>query len=574
MEYKWEIETWSEQQLAERRQLAKELGISEPSAGLLLYRGITCREEASEYVHPSMEHLHDSFLMRDMDKAVERLNTAVSSGEKILIYGDYDVDGVTAVSLAYTILSEWTNRLDIYIPDRYTEGYGISFRGIDYAKEQGCSLIVALDCGIKENNKVEYATQNGIDFIICDHHTPGDEIPKAVAVLNMKRKDCPYPYKDLSGCGVGYKLMQAMVRYRGTGQQALQEVLPFLAMSIASDVVSLTGENRILAYYGLKHMNEHPCVGLKALLQVSELLDKNVNITDLGFRIGPRINASGRLHSGLEAVQLLLCKDEQEALRRATELNSYNVERHDCDMRTTEEALAQLRQDPENDQKKTTVVYAPHWNRGVVGISANRLTETYYRPTVVLTDGENGEITGSARSVSDFDLYSAIESCSDLLTHFGGHAFAAGLSLLKKDLPEFKRRFEEYVSAHILPEQCHPVIHIEQELTLADITPQFINLLKYLEPFGPENPRPVFLTRNLCNYRSTKRCGKMGEHLKLDLTDKTAAISGIAFGRGDMALHLQNGNKVDVCYQLEENTYNHVTSTQMMVKDIKASAVN
>lgn len=569
MDYRWKIyqPTPEEQEL--RKQLAEELHISEVSAGLLTARGVTCREEASRYVHPSMDDLHDSFLMRDMDKAVERLNNAVSRGEKILIYGDYDADGTTAVALTHHVLSQWTNKLEIYIPDRYTEGYGISYKGVDFAKEKGCTLIVALDCGIREHAKVKYAAEQGIDFIICDHHNPEDTIPQAVAVLNMKRADCPYPYKELSGCGVGFKLMQSMVRYRGAGKQALQEVLPLLAISIASDIVPVTGENRILAYYGLKQLNECPSVGIQSLLEVAGITDKKITITDLAFKIGPRINASGRMHSGMEAVKLFLCTDTEEARKCANAINQYNEERKGCDSRTSEEALQMLQQDPDNDQKTTTVVYAPHWHRGVVGIAASRLTETFYRPTIVFTDGEDGLITGSARSVSDFDLYSAIDSCSDLLSHFGGHQFAAGLSLKKELLPQFKERFEQYVAAHIRDHQRQPVMEIEQEITLQEITPQFISILKHLEPFGPENPRPLFLTRQLINNRYTKAVGKQREHLHLDVTDRTAAISGIAFEMGDWALHIQNGQPVDVCYHLEENTFNNKTSIQMMVQDIR-----
>ena len=569
MDYRWKIyqPTPEEQEL--RKQLAEELHISEVSAGLLTARGVTCREEAGRYVHPSMDDLHDSFLMRDMDKAVERLNNAVSRGEKILIYGDYDADGTTAVALTHHVLSQWTNKLEIYIPDRYTEGYGISYKGVDFAKEKGCTLIVALDCGIREHAKVKYAAEQGIDFIICDHHNPEDTIPPAVAVLNMKRADCPYPYKELSGCGVGFKLMQSMVRYRGAGKQALQEVLPLLAISIASDIVPVTGENRILAYYGLKQLNECPSVGIQSLLEVACITDKKITITDLAFKIGPRINASGRMHSGMEAVKLFLCTDTEEARKRANAINQYNEERKGCDSRTSEEALQMLQQDPDNDQKTTTVVYAPHWHRGVVGIAASRLTETFYRPTIVFTVGEDGLITGSARSVSDFDLYSAIDSCSDLLSHFGGHQFAAGLSMKKELLPQFKERFEQYVATHIRDHQRQPVMEIEQEITLQEITPQFISILKHLEPFGPENPRPLFLTRQLINNRYTKAVGKQREHLHLDVTDRTAAISGIAFGMGDWALHIQNGQSVDVCYNLEENTFNNKTSIQMMVQDIK-----
>ena len=569
MNYKWHIQPPDEALIAESKDLARQLHISDISARLLIRRGIHRVEEAKSYVHPSLGELNDSFLMRDMDKAVERLELALRRNERILIYGDYDVDGTTAVALVYKTLSLVTNNLDFYIPDRYTEGYGISFRGIDYAEEQKCSLIIALDCGIKSIDKVEYATAKGIDFIICDHHTPGETIPAAVAVLNMKRHDCPYPYKELSGCGVGFKFMQAFARRNGLTEQQLKDVLPLLAMSIASDIVPITGENRILAYYGLQQINTNPSIGLRSLMKVAGITDRKLTITDLVFKIGPRINACGRMHSGKEAVQLLLSNNEAEADMIADSVDQSNQERKDQDSLTTDEALELLKADPDNDSKYSTVVYAPHWHKGVVGIAASRLIESYYRPTIVLTRGDDGIISGSARSVAGFDIYSAIDSCRDLLTNFGGHMYAAGLSMRESDLPEFKTRFEKYVSEHITEEQKQPLIPIEEEIAFSDIDKTFFALLRHLEPFGPGNPRPVFLTRNVINNRYTKRVGKMGEHLRLDVTDRTAAITGIAFGRGDFALHMQNGNAVDVCYELDENTFNGVTSIQMMVQDIK-----
>lgn len=574
MTNKWYIQPLEEPLASEAKDLAKQLHISELSARLLVRRGIHTEEEAKQYVRPSLADLNDSFLMRDMDKAVERLEKALCKKERILIYGDYDVDGTTAVALVYRTLRLVTSDLDFYIPDRYTEGYGISFRGIDYAEEQKCSLIIALDCGIKAIDKVEYAKNKGIDFIICDHHTPGDSIPDAVAVLNMKRKDCPYPYKELSGCGVGFKFMQAFARRNGITEQQIKDVLPLLAMSIASDIVPITGENRILAYYGLQQINTNPSVGLRSLMNVAGIADRKLTITDLVFKIGPRINACGRMHSGKEAVQLLLTNDESAANMMAESVDKSNQERKDQDSKTTEEALKMLETDPDNDAKTTTVVYAPHWHKGVVGIAASRLIETYYRPTIVLTKGDDDIISGSARSVAGFDIYTAIDSCRDLLTNFGGHMFAAGLSMHESDLPEFKRRFEEYVAAHITEQQKQLLIPIEEEISFGDIDKPFFNLLRHLEPFGPGNPRPVFVTRNVINNRYTKRVGKMGEHLRLDVTDRTAAITGIAFGQGDWALHLQNGNAVDVCYELEENTYNGQTSIQMMVQDIKPCQTN
>ena len=565
---KWNISSLSDEQAATCKHLSRELHISEASARLLVVRGIRTKEEASAFVRPSLNALHDPFLMRDMEQAVERLQQAVKSHERIMVYGDYDVDGTTAVALMYTFLRTQTDNLIYYIPDRYKEGYGISFQGIDTAEAEGCSLIVALDCGIKAVDKVEYARARKIDFIICDHHTPGEELPHAVAVLNMKRADCPYPYKELSGCGVGFKLVQAYAMRAGIAMEQVYPLLSLLAMSIASDIVPVTGENRVMAFYGLRQMNAQPSVGIRAIMEVSGISEKSINVSDLVFKIGPRINACGRIHSGRAAVELLITEDEAFARQQAEAVNTYNTERKDYDTRTTEQALELLRQDPDNEQKRTTVVYSPAWHKGVVGIAASRLTETYYRPTIVLTAAENGIISGSARSVSTFDIYTAIDSCRDLLTNFGGHKFAAGLSMREKDLPEFKRRFEEYVAAHITEEQMQPVIRVEAEIALEDITPQFFHILCRLEPFGPGNPRPVFLTRGLINNHATRRVGKMGEHLRLDVTDRTAAITGIAFGHGDKTRHLQNGGSADICYHIEPNTYNGVTNIQMVVVDM------
>lgn len=569
MAYEWNIQAISEQDREAVSALAAELRVSNLSALLLYHRGIRSREEASRFVHPSLQMLHDPFLMRDMDKAVDRLIRAIDSHEKILVYGDYDVDGTTAVALMYTFLKTQTDNLDFYIPDRYTEGYGISFKGIDYAEQQGCSLIIALDCGIKSIDKVEYAKVKSIDFIICDHHTPAEQIPQAVAVLDIKRQDCTYPFKDLSGCGVGFKLVQAYIKKRDLDDTLWHQLLSFTAMSVASDVVTVVDENRVLEYFGLQQINRSPSAGLRAIMEVSGMSGKTVTMDDLLFKIGPRINACGRLYTGKEAVLLLITDDPVFALEQAQNINQYNTERRDFDTLTTEEALAMLREDPDNDSKHTTVVYSPSWHKGVVGIAASRLTETYYRPTIVLTDGGDGIISGSARSAGGFDIYTAIDSCRELLTNFGGHRFAAGLSMRIEDLPRFKERFEAYVAAHITPEQQIRHLDIEAEIHFEDITPQFFNILRHMEPFGPANPKPVFVTRQVINNRYTKRVGKNAEHLKLDVTDRTAAISGIAFGMGDWAEYLQNGHAADICYELDENTFNGTTSIQMMVEDIK-----
>ena len=574
VDYQWSITILTPEQVAAQMRLEHDLNISAASARMLVVRGIETADAAREFVRPSLDRLHDPMLMRDMDKAVERLTRAVADGENILIYGDYDVDGTTAVALMYRFLHPLTEHIDYYIPDRYTEGYGISFRGIDYAEEHRCSLIIALDCGIKAVDKVEYANGKGIDFIICDHHTPGDTLPQAVAVLNMKRADCAYPYKELSGCGVGFKLAQAYTQQHHLPQEHLVPLLQLLAMSIASDIVPITGENRILAYFGIRQLNRHLFAGLTALMQVAGIEQGRLNINDLVYKIGPRINASGRMKSGSEAVSLLITDDLAQAQRQASEINTYNTERHDCDTETTRQALDMLAADPDNAQKRSTVVYSPEWHKGVVGIVASRLTESYYRPTIVLTAGENGIISGSARSVGGFDIYSAIDSCRDLLTNFGGHVFAAGLSMEAKNLPEFRRRFEEYVRTHIREDQLQPTLHIEAEIQLADIDTQFFNILRHMEPFGPGKPRPMFVTRRLINNRSTRAVGKNNEHLRLDVTDRTAAITGIAFGRADMEMHLRNGLPVDICYELDENTFHNKTTIQMMAQDIKLCSTN
>lgn len=569
MEYTWKIRTLTEAEEVLTKQLAKDLSISPESARMLVVRGVTTADEARAFIRPDLAQLRDPFLMRDMEKAVTRLEQALAKKERIMVYGDYDADGTTAVTLMYTYLLSMTSNLTFYIPDRYTEGYGISFQGIDVAKEDGCTLMIALDCGITAVDKVAYAAQQGIDVIVCDHHEPEKDLPQAVAVLDMKRADCDYPFKDLSGCGVGFKLLQAYEQRHPSGFD-IHRVLPLLAISIASDIVSMTDENRILAYYGLREINSHPSVGIAALMEVAGIEPGHLTEGDLGFKIGPRINACGRLYTGRDAVELLLTDDVEFAQTRAQAINTYNNERRDKDTETTQKALEQLKADPDNDHKHTTVVYGEGWHKGVLGISASRLTETYYRPTIVLTDSDEGIISGSARSVAGFNIHAAIASCRDLLTNFGGHSFAAGLSMRKEDLPKFKERFEAYVAAHITPDQMHPTIHVEAEIGLSDITPQFYKVMRCLAPFGPNNPKPIFVTRKVINNRYTKRVGKTGEHLRLDITDQTAAITGIAFGMGDWALHLQNGNAVDVCYALDENTFNGVTSLQMMVEDIKS----
>ena len=568
MNTNWKIKelTPEEQTAAER--LSAELDISPVAGRILAGRGIRTAAEARAYIRPSLDSLHDPFLMQDMGAAVDRLCRAIDNHERIMVYGDYDVDGTTAVALMYSFLRTQTDNLIYYIPDRYTEGYGISTNGIDTAKEKGCTLVIALDCGIKSVEKMQYAKSLNVDFIICDHHTPGDILPEAVAVLNMKRADCHYPFKELSGCGVGFKLAQAYALRRGIDMTEVYRLLPLLAMSIASDVVPVTGENRILAFYGLRALNAAPSVGVQAIMRIAGIEGKTVNMNDLVFKFGPRINAAGRIKSGAEAVRLLITDDAEAAFRFAQDIDSYNQDRRDFDTKTTDEALEQLQKDPMNAAKHTTVVFSPNWHKGVVGIAASRLTETYYRPTIVLTAGDDDIISGSARSVSDFDIYTAIDSCRDLLTNFGGHKFAAGLSMHLKDLPEFQRRFEEYVAAHITPEQQVPTLDIEAEVELSDMNWKMYKILQCLEPFGPGNERPLFLCRHLINNRSTRAVSD-GRHLHLDLTDQIVAMDGIAFGEGDKAEHLQNGRSIDICFYLEENTYRGRSTLQMNAQDIK-----
>lgn len=568
MDINWHIKERTPEEQAAAERLSTELEISPVAGRILADRGIRTAAEARAYIRPSLDSLHDPFLMRDMGVAVDRLCQAIDAHERIMVYGDYDVDGTTAVALMYSFLRTQTDNLIYYIPDRYTEGYGISTKGIDTAKTEGCTLVIALDCGIKAVDKMEYASSLGVDFIICDHHTPGDIIPRTTAVLNMKRPDCLYPYKELSGCGVGFKLVQAYAQRRGINPQEVYRLLPLLAMSIASDIVPLTGENRILAFYGLRALNAAPSVGLQAIMQVAGIAGKTVTMTDLVYKFGPRINAAGRIKSGAEAVRLLITDDAEAALRFAQDIDSYNQDRRDYDSKTTDEALEQLQKDPMNSSKFTTVVFSPNWHKGVVGIAASRLTETFYRPTIVLTAGDDDIISGSARSVSDFDIYTAIDSCRDLLTNFGGHKFAAGLSMHKADLPEFKRRFEEYVATHIKPEQQVPTLDIEVEVELSDMNWKMYKILQCLEPFGPGNERPLFLCRNLINNRNTRAVSE-GKHLHLDVTDRLVAMDGIAFGQGDKASHLQNGNAVDICFYLEENTFRGRTILQMNAQDIK-----
>ena len=566
---KWNFQTPTEEELHKRDRLASQLGLSPVVCLLLVQRGLTTVEEVKKFFKPSLNDLHDPFLMPDMEKAVKRLNKALGNKEKILIYGDYDVDGTTAVSLVYKYLRPYSSALDYYIPDRYDEGYGISYKGINYARENGITLVISLDCGIKAIEKIEYAKQLGIDFIICDHHMPDDTLPDAVAVLDAKRVDSVYPYEHLSGCGVGFKFMQAFAKSNNFPFADLEKLLELTAVSIASDIVPIMGENRILAYHGLKQLNSNPSVGLKAIIDVCGLSEKEITVSDIVFKIGPRINASGRIQNGKEAVDLLTEKDFSVALEKAGQINQYNETRKDLDKTMTEEANQIVAGLEGLADRRSIVLYNEDWHKGVIGIVASRLTEVYYRPAVVLTRTDD-MATGSARSVSGFDVYKAIEYCRDLLENFGGHTYAAGLSMKVENVPAFTERFEEFVSRHILPEQTSAVIDINAEIDFRDITPKFCNDLKKFNPFGPDNTKPVFCTHNVYDYGTSKVVGRDQEHIKLELVDNKSnnVMNGIAFGQSSHVRYIKTKRSFDICYTIEENTHKR-GEVQLQIEDIK-----
>lgn len=537
---------------------------------LLVQRGITTYNEAFLFFRPKMEHLHDPFLMKGMSAAVERLEKAIANEEKILVFGDYDVDGTTAVALFYSFLCDFYPNIGFYIPDRYTEGYGISTQGIDYAEQEGYGLMVALDCGIRSVDKVAYAQQKGIDFIICDHHLPGDEVPNAVAVLDPKQADCPYPYKELSGCGIGFKLAQAFAMRNHVPNHVVEGLLDLVAVSIASDIVPITGENRVLAHFGLNLLNTNPRKGLASLIEQAGITERNLTITDLVFYLGPRINAAGRMDHGRNAVNLLLAETEDNAIDGASTLQDNNNVRKQLDKDITEEALSIIRNSPALLMRKTTVLCQPHWSKGVIGIVASRLIESYYRPTIVLTE-KDGLVSGSARSVSGYDVYEAIKACEDLLEQFGGHKYAAGLSMKKENLAAFEERFEAVVSATIKEEHLSPEITVDADLDLISVTPGFYKILKQFAPFGPGNMRPVFLARYCRDKGYSKIVGE--NHLRLTLTqDGKHSITGMAFGQAIWAKEIlmkDNSQPVDIVYNIEENEWQGETTLRINVKDIK-----
>ncbi len=574
MTRKWNYPTLSSEEQRLGAELARRFANCAPVADLLVQRVITTIDAAEKFFHPSLRDLHDPFLMPQMDIAVERLNRAMGSKEKIMIYGDYDVDGTTAVALVYRYLQNFYSELDFYIPTRYDDGYGISLQSIDMLAEQGVSLVIILDCGIKAIDEIKYAKERGIDFIICDHHMPDDELPPATAILNPKLEGSTYPCPHLSGCGVGYKFMQAFSISNGIATAELECMLDLVAVSIAADIVPMIDENRVLAYMGLKRLNSNPNMGLRAIIRTCGLGGKEITINDVVFKIGPRINASGRMQSGREAVELLVARDSKEAARRSLEIDQYNKDRKELDKRITEEANAILDKRGEmHSPKKTIVIYNKDWHKGIIGIVASRLTELYYKPSVVLTLS-NGLATGSSRSVQGFDIYKAVESTRDLLENFGGHTYAVGLSLREENIPEFTRRFEEYVSANILPEQMMPQIDIDAFLSFADITPEFVSILRLFNPFGPGNRKPTFCTRRVKDFGTSKLVGRNLEHIKLELVDDTSGrvINGIAFNMASYFEHIHAGAPFNICYTIEENNHQNASSPlQLLVKQIRLS---
>jgi len=551
--------------------LKEVLGVNSILAVLLVQRGIRDFESARAFFRPTYEHLHDPFLMKDMQRAVDRISHAIRHRENIMVYGDYDVDGTTSVAMVYSFLKKIYPNVDYYIPDRYTEGYGVSYKGIDTAIADNFKLMISLDCGIKAVEKIKYANSKGVDFIVCDHHYPGAMLPSAFALLNPKRADCNYPFKELSGCGVGFKMLQAFAMKNGIPAEDVYEYIDLVAVSIASDIVSMDGENRVLESLGIQKLNKKPTLGLKSIVKISGMEGSQIQVDDIVFKIGPRINAAGRMKSGKHAVELLISDEERTAKSVGVEIDRFNTDRKNIDSDITLQARQMLSTDPKQDFRKTTVLFDPSWHKGVVGIVASRLIETYYRPTVILTES-NGLATGSARSVEGFDLYKAIDACSDLLENFGGHMFAAGLTMKTENVEAFKRRFEEVVAETITEEQLAPNIMIDAEINFADITPKFVRILKQFQPFGPKNMSPVFLTRNVADTGAAKMVGKCGEHLKLDLRQENhpeIIFPAIGFQMSEHYPVIRSGASFDVCYAIEENTFRGETRIQLQVKDIR-----
>ena len=554
--------------------MSRELGISPILGQLLVDRGITGTQQAEKFFRPQLSDLLDPFLFRDMEVAVRRINEALGRKEKIMVYGDYDVDGVTAVALVYKFLQKYSNSIEYYIPDRYEEGYGVSKQGIDYASESGVKLIIVLDCGIKAVQEISYASEKGIDFIICDHHVPDAVLPPAVAILNAKRTDGTYPYGDLCGCGVGFKLIQGFAKSNGIPFSDLVPLLDLCAVSIAADIVPIMGENRILAYHGLRQLNQSPCVGLRAIMNIAGMEGREVHLPDIIYKIGPRLNASGRIENGRESVALLVETDMGAAERKAAQIDHYNEQRKDLDKVMTEQANQIVETLVHRNEHKGIVVYNEEWHKGVIGIVASRLTEIFFRPAVVLTrDGDFA--TGSARSVAGFDIYAAIESCRDILENFGGHTYAAGLTIKADRVDEFKRRFEEYVDTHILPGQTDALLNVDSTLSFREIDRKFFSDLKRFQPFGPENTKPLFCTRQVYDYGTSKVVGREQEHIRLELVDNRCSkvMNGIAFGQSSQARYIKTKRSFNIVYSIEENAYKR-GEIQLQIEDIEATELD
>jgi len=568
MEKRWIIKEQGDSAVV--KHLSGVLGVSESLANLMVQRYITTPGEAHTFFNPSLDLLHDPFLMKDMTIAVDRLSTAIKKNEKILVYGDYDVDGTTAVAMVYSFLKDQYSNVEYYIPDRYKEGYGVSFQGLDFAWRNNCRVVITLDCGIKAVEKIQYARTKGLDVIVCDHHYPGSDIPKALAVLDPKQPGCSYPYKELSGCGVGFKLIHAYSKIHGIPFSAIANYLDLVAVSIASDIVPITGENRILAYFGLKQLNESPRTGLKEIIREAEVF-RVLTVEDIVFKVGPRINAAGRMETGGKAVELLISNDSKLATGISKEINSFNIERRNVDRTITTEAMRMISEDQGRVNAKTTVLYNPSWKKGVIGIVASRLIETYYRPTVILTES-NGFATGSARSVQGYDLYQAIEACSDLLESFGGHMFAAGLTLKKENIQPFIQRFEQYVNNTITEDQLMPRVFIDTELDFLEINEEFFRVMNQFQPYGPENMSPIFVSRNVYDSGTGRMVGSSGEHLKLELCQEstgTKTFPAIAFGQANHFEYIKGGNPFDICYSIEMNEFRGNKNLQLNIRDIK-----
>ena len=571
MQFKWNYEPLTQERQQAAKELAEKIGMSPVMAGLLIQRGIKTESAAKRFFRPMLNELIDPFLMNDMDVAVDRLNDAMGRKERIMVYGDYDVDGCTAVALVYKFLQQFYSNIDYYIPNREEEGYGVSKKGIDFAAETGVKLIIVLDCGIKAVEEIAYAKEQGIDFIICDHHVPDEVMPPAVAILNPKREDSTYPFKHLCGCGVGFKFMQAFAKNNGIPFSRLIPLLDFCAVSIAADLVPVEGENRTLAFHGLKQLNQSPSIGLKAIIEICGLTNRELTMSDIVFKIGPRINASGRMMNGREAVDLLVERDLQRGLTMATRINEYNEQRKDVDKQMTVEANEIVERLESQQHLQSIVLYDEGWKKGVVGIVASRLTELYFRPTVVLTIID-GMASGSARSVAGFDVYDAVKSCRDLLENFGGHTYAVGLTMRQENIPEFRRRFQEYVDHHILPEQTQQTLDIDMELDFQQINKRLLNELKRLAPHGPGNSKPLFITRNVFDYGTSKVVGRHQEHIKLELVDSKSAVvmNGIAFGQSAAARYIKSKRSFDIVYTIEENTYKR-GEVQLQIEGIRPS---